>query len=118
MKKKLIAILLVAALLVPVLSTQTSFAVSPPSINLYFANNEAYCNAEISGLGTIVVQLTLWHGPSEVMSWSRSGSKVLSLNETCDVVPGYSYTLKLNGTVGGIAFQEVSVTRTNYEMNK
>ena len=118
MKKKLIAVLLAAALLVPVLSTQTSFAVSPPSINMYFVNNEAYCNAEIRGSGTIAVQLTLWHGTSEVISWNRSGSKVLSLNEICDVVPGYSYTLKLNGTVGGVAFHEVSITRTNYEMNK
>ncbi len=118
MKKKLIAILLVATLLIPTWCVQTSHAASDPYLNLYFLNNEAHCFATVKGAGTIEAQMELWHGNTMLFSWSRSGNKSLSINEVCDVIPGYTYTLKLNGTIGGVAFQEYSVTRTNYEMNK
>ena len=118
MKKKLIAILLIATLLLPAWCEQKSRAASAPELNLYFLNNEAHCSASVRGSGRIVVQMELWHGNTVVFSWNSSGNKTVSLNETCDVIPGYTYTLKLNGTIGGVAFQEYSVTRTNYEMSK
>ena len=118
MKKKLIAILLVAVLLVPGWCTQTSRAASLPLLNLSFVGNKAHCFAEIQGLGKINAQMELWHGTTVIASWSGTDYHMLDFNEICDVLPGYTYTLKLNGTIGGVAFQEVRVTRTNYEMNK
>lgn len=118
MKKKLIAILLIAALMVPSWCEQTSQAASAPELNLYFLNNEAYCTTVVRGAGRIEVQMELWHGNTVVASWHLSSNKNLNVCETCGVISGYTYTLKLNGTIGGSAFQEVSICRTNYEMNK
>ena len=117
MKKKLLVIFLSALVLIPNWCMPAAYAAAQ-QLNLCFENNQACCKATVRGSGKIEVRMGLWHGNTEVFSWQASDYFTLSMDEMCSVVPGYSYTLKLNGTVGGVAFQEVSVTRTNYEMNK
>lgn len=118
MKKKLFVIILTAALLIPFCSAQSTHASPSPRLNLYFVGSQAHCIAEVQGGGRINAQMELWRGNTMVFSWSGSDYLLLEFDETCDVLYNQSYTLKLNGTVGGVALQEISVTRTNYEMNK
>ena len=117
MKKKLLVFFLSALLLVPNWCMRTTHAANS-ELNLYFENNQAHCNAYVQGSGRIEVRMGLWHGNTEIISWQASDYFTLSMSKECSVVPGYSYTLKLNGTVGGVAIQEISVYRTNWEMNK
>ena len=55
--------------------------------------------------------LTLVCKGETVASWSKSGVYSIALSEKCKVVPGRTYTLKLNYTINGVAKPEKSVTK-------
>ena len=118
MKKKLLAYLLVAVILVPLCCPRSASAAAVPSLNLYFENNIAHCKADCQGPGKIELNMVLWQSNTVVDSWVLTGNIYVSFHKTCDVLPGGTYTLMLSGTVGGVPIQEVRIIRTNYEMNK
>ena len=118
MKKKFLVYLLAAVILVPMCCPHSVSAAAYRTLNLYFENNIAHCKADCRGPGKIELNMVLWQGNTVVDSWVLTGNIYVSFHKTCDVLPGCTYTLKLNGTVGGVPFQEVRIIRTNYEMYK
>lgn len=118
MKKKLIASLLMLAILIPLWCSQITHASPTPSLQLSYNGNEAVCTADIRGAGRIEAQMELWQGTTQVFAWSGVQNNHLAFDESCDVLAGCVYTLKLNGTINGVPFQELQVTRRNWEMNK
>ncbi len=117
MKKKLIAILLTAVILLPMCCSNSTHATSA-QLNLTFSGTVANCHAVVNGSSNIQATLELWQGNTMVCSWSSSGSFRIEIDEHCDVLVDYVYTLKLYGTIGGVSFQEQKVTRRNWGMNK
>ena len=114
--KKLTIILLTAAILLPLWCDNTSHAA--PQLQLTFNGIQANCHAEIWGSGYIEATMELWQGNTMLFSWSASNNLYIILDKYCDVLVDYSYTLKLNGTISGVAFPELKVTRRNWGMNK
>ena len=117
MKRKRMVIAVIAVLLVSLFSNHTTQA-APPRLKLTFNGTTANCYAEVRGSAYIEVTMELWVRNTEITSWSASGNGVVILNREATVLTGETYTLKLKGTIGGAAFQELSVSRTNWEMNK
>ena len=116
MRKRIIALLLIAGIFMSVGFTE---AANNPQPSLTFDGTTAYCNAVIRRQGAnINVTLSLWKGSNQLISWGESGTSMAVISQTCQVEVGVTYTLKLNGTINGVAFPEARVIRTNYEMNK
>lgn len=101
MKKHIIALALVFML---VFSMAANAAVQNKNIvpNLSFSGTTAYCSVSVVEAGAdIEVTLTLYRGSTVVDSWTGSGVSYVSINETCKVTSGKTYTLKVSGTVDG-----------------
>lgn len=116
MRKGTITMLLAGVLLLASFCPRQVSAAAKLGLDLRFSNNIATCTGTVRGNGRIVVSMELWQGGTTVASWNASGNLALTITKTCAVEPGLTYTLKLNGTIGGVAFQELRVIKTNYEM--
>ena len=83
-------------------------------VSLLYDGSTAICSATCKGANTsdkVEATLTLVCKGETVASWSKSGVYSIALSEKCKVVPGRTYTLKLNYTINGVAKPEKSVTR-------
>lgn len=112
MKRKIvIAVLIVCMLLVSAATRADAAAITP---SLSFTGSTASCYVKIKQAGKqILATMELWHGTTLVDSWSGSGTNSLTLSENhSGCVSGWTYTLKINGTIGGVAFSEITVTAT------
>lgn len=101
MKKRIIALALVFML---VFSMAANAAVQEVKVTptLSFSSTTATCKVTIYEPGAdIEVTLTLYRGSTVVDSWTGSGVSYVSINETCKVTGGKTYTLKVSGTVDG-----------------
>lgn len=112
MRRKTVILLLIFALVlaaIPNRAEAASFA-----RDLSFSGTTASCYAKITQRGKqISATMELWHGTTRVDSWSGTATSSLTLSEThSGCVSGWTYTLKINGTVGGVAFSEITVTAT------
>lgn len=112
MKKRL----LIISLLLAMMLTISAQAVQPRASivpGLTFTGTTANCSVTvISNSDQIHVELSLWNGSTKVDSWEASGTTYVSIKETCPVVDGQTYTLKVNGSINDVTFDEESVTRT------
>ena len=81
-------------------------------VKLTFNGTTATCFGSVSPSGSIEITLELWQGNTKLVSWSGSGTGYVQISETYTVSHNVTYTLKLNGTVNGVAFTEASVTET------
>ena len=80
---------------------------------LTFDGTTATCKVSVTAVGkTIEATLELWCGSTLVNSWTASASTRLIISETCTVVKGQTYTLKVSGTIGGEAFQGTPISST------
>lgn len=80
---------------------------------LNFENGSAVCTVNIYSPGkTIHVKMELWKGSVLVDSWSKSGIHTVSINESCIVKPGLTYTLKVSGTCGNDKISTPTITKT------
>ena len=85
--------------------------VSEPTLS--FTGSTATCKYTLSSFGkTIDITMELWRGSTLIDSWHKTGTSVVSLNESCSVTCGLTYTLKVTGTCGGVAISPTSVTKT------
>ena len=115
MGRGFLIVLLITAILSA--SVFAKAAIQKPSLT--FNGNTAYCGAMVKEYGkSITVTLSLWQGGTMLASWSASGQNIVEIQRCCTAPTGLTYTLKLNGTINVVAFSEVKVIRTNYEMNK
>ena len=113
MRRKRVVGLIVLCLFLGSFSTIAEAAGSiTPSLS--FSGSTASCSVTIKKLGKqISATMELWHGTTKVDSWSGTGISSLTINEThSGCVSGWTYTLKINGTIGGVAFSEVTVAAT------
>ena len=79
---------------------------------LTFSGRTAYCDCTVTAYEkSIFVRMELWYGSTLVDSWTQSGTSTVSLNKTCTVNRGRTYTLKVSGTIGGVSFGPTSVTQ-------
>ncbi len=112
MKRKSVLCLLIICLLLATFPNRVEAASVVPGLS--FSGTTASCYVKITQRGKqITATMELWHGATLVDSWSGSGSNSLTINETHNgCVSGWTYTLKINGTIGGVAFPEITETAT------
>ena len=110
MKRKSILCLLIICLLLASFPNRVEAASFNPSLT--FSGTTASCYVKITQIGKpIAATMELWHGTTLVDSWSGTGRSSLTLNEThSGCVSGWTYTLKINGTIGGVTFPEITET--------
>ena len=79
---------------------------------LTISGTTAYCSVDYFGQSndSISVTLKLKRGLSTVASWSDSGTRLVSIDESCTVQTGKTYTLVMTATVNGVTQPSVSVT--------
>ena len=113
MKKRVLALVLVVAILLASTALAATYAVRP-SVSLDFDGTTANCSCTVRGESgdKIEVMMTLWQGSVLVYSWSDSGTTRVSMDKTKTVTKGKSYTLKVNASVNGEILDEVSVKGT------
>ena len=112
MKKRLIPLLLVLALMMSLTANAAIQAVQVRP-TLTFSGTTANCKAVIMDSGkTIDATMELWCGSTLVDSWSGTATSRLTLTGTHSVVSGRTYTLTVSGTAGGIAFTGTPTSKT------
>ena len=80
---------------------------------LSFSGTTATCKYTLSSMGKkLDITMELWRGSTLIDSWHKTGTSVISLNETCTVTRGLTYTLKVTGTCGGMEISPTSVSKT------
>lgn len=114
MRKLALFLALVAALVVPVHTFATTWALrSVPKLS--FDGTTAICELTIAGNSTsehIEVNLKLMDGATCIASWYGHGYGYVYMNKTKTVTPGKTYTLIAEITVNAIFKDPVSVTAT------
>ena len=84
-----------------------------PKPTMTFNNGTATCKVTLRSPGkSIDATLELWQGSTFIASWSDSNTSSLTLSGNATVTSGLPYTLTVSGTINGIAFTPVSVTKT------
>ena len=75
--------------------------------------NTAICSAKVIYAGkTINATLQLWQGSNLVASWTKTGTSIVTFSENAAITHGLTYTLTLSGSVNGVQFTPLSVTKT------
>lgn len=107
MKKRVIILILAAALLLAI-PTQAVSRATTCRPSLTFEGMTAKCGIVVLG-GTydeIEVTLSLWHGNQMIGVWIEETTGYLSMSETVTVTRGNTYTLEVDLTING---EEVDV---------
>ena len=109
MKKKLLAILTLSALVLAM--TISAFAAErrAPSISvrLAFDGTTAECTAIITSVGDeIDATMQLKRGSTVLKTWTGDGTNVVNLYGEHGVTKGVTYTLVVSGTIDGVPFSE------------
>ena len=115
MKRSLVAVVLILVMLGSVgfgaNAAETRAVQATPELT--FDGTTANCKVTLMAVGKrIEATLELWYGSTLVDSWTASAPTRLVINETCTVIRGRTYTLKVSGTVGGEAFEGTPVSGT------
>ena len=119
MKKRLLSFGLAVALAVgmTVCASAAEPQVEPRLLQVHtvlnFTGTTANCEAMItSAADDIEATMTLKQGNRVVDSWSGSGTGILFLDGDYYVTKGVTYTLTVEGTRNGVAFDATPITRT------
>lgn len=114
MKKRIASILLVAALLSSLtIASAAEARVFDYAPILSFDGSTANCCVSILAAGKpITATLELWHGSVRIATWSDSATSLLVIDENQSVTNGQTYTLKVSGTIDGVPFTGIPVTKT------
>ena len=114
MQKRLLALILVVAMLVASTAFAATYAVRPRA-TLTFDGTTAICSSSVVGDSSsdkIEVMMTLWQGSVLLYSWSTSGTGRVEMEKTKTVTKGTTYTLKVNASVNGEILAEQSAKGT------
>ncbi|MFR8004722.1 MAG: hypothetical protein ACLU6E_03065 [Dysosmobacter welbionis] len=110
MKKKMIPLLLLVAVILTVTASARVPIVRPA---LSFTGTTANCEVTVQSPGDdISVNLELWRGATRLKTWSDSGTTFVVINETYPVQKGSTYTLKGSYTLNGTSYSILSVSGT------
>ena len=104
---------MVALLLVVILTFSTTAEASEKSVEidlkLKISNNTATCKAEVSNSGYMIyVTLYLYRDGSTIMSWTRSGTSLVDIDETYAVTAGHTYYIYAYVTTNGHSYSKQS----------
>lgn len=84
-----------------------------PNPTMIISGNQATCGITIRASGKeIDATLELWQGSTLIASWTDCKTGFLAISGTSTVTNGLTYTLTVSGTINGIPFTPVSVTKT------
>ena len=113
MWKRTILVALCLIMLLPVQAQADEQRASVNQPTLTFSGTTALCEFRITDLGKYIqVTMELWKGSVLVKSWSKSGTDMVTMSETCTVDRGPTYTLKVSGTSDGVSFISIPVTKS------
>lgn len=112
MKKRIVplalALLLLLSLSVDAFAATQANNISP---SLSFSGTTAYCKLTVYDPGkAIEATLELWRGSTLAASWTSSGTSRVTINESCGVISGQTYTLKAHGAIGGAEFETTPIS--------
>ena len=111
MRKRILALTLAVVLLltVPAQAAMQS-ATSIPSLT--FDGTEATCELKVVGEtgDEIEATLSLWRGSTMLATWSKEGTSYVRISQTKTVTKGYTYTLKADVTINGVAYDQETVS--------
>lgn len=111
MKKRVLAFACVLCVLLSVPIYAATKKVYVPDLS--FNGTTANCYIYIYEAGkNIDITLELWHGGTLVHSWSDNRTTQVIINEYSPVVSGYTYTLLVTGTIGGVPINCTPITDT------
>ena len=114
MKKRMLPILI---FFVVIVLTITVYAAEPKATTvvptLTFSGTTAQCKVTVTDANCEVgVTMELWCGSTLVDSWSDEGTSRVTVEGSCRVTKGKTYTLKTYGTVDGARFTGAPVSKT------
>ena len=111
MKKRVLSLVCVLCIVFSVPVHAVTKKVYVP--NLSFNGTTAHCYISVTDWGKeIDITLELWNGSTLVHSWSDNGTTQVIINDYSPVVSGYTYTLLVTGTIGGVPINCMPVTDT------
>lgn len=111
MKKRILAFACVLCILLSVPVYAATKKVYVPDLS--FNGTTANCYISVTEAGKdIDITLELWHGSTLIHSWSDNGTSHVVINEYSPVTSGYTYTLLVTGTIGGVPINSMPVTDT------
>lgn len=113
MKKRILPLIVLAALFFSVSAHAAEARVISARPILSFEGTTAVCYADCKGgnmKDEVEATLTLYHGTSYVDSWRGSGKGRVSLSGKCKVESGKGYRLVLTYLVNGVSKPSVSTT--------
>ena len=115
MGKRILALILMAVMMLTMGAQAVDTFAVKDNVSLNFDGTTAICSAACKGSRTddkVKATLTLVSGGKTVASWSVSVSYSVSISESCEVVQGKTYTLKLKYSMNVTAKPEKTVTKT------
>lgn len=106
-------------LLVCIIFVQAVQAVEQRAVSgapkLFFQETTAICSAVCQGdsaTDNIEATLTLYQGSTYIDSWSKSGTRKVTLYGECKVQSGKTYRLEMTYSINGVEKPVVSITDT------
>lgn len=113
MKRRLCALAAVLALVMTMTVHAAPARTPRPNGSLTFNGTTATCSTTLSDYGKeLDVELQLWQGSTLVASWPASGTSKVSVEGTCQVTKGQTYSLVVTGTAGSSDFSITLATKT------
>lgn len=113
MKRSICALAAVLVLVMTMTVHAAPARTTRPRNTLTFNGTTATCSTTLSDYGKeLDVELQLWHGSTLVASWPASGTSKISVEGTCQVTKGQTYSLVVIGTAGSSDFSITLATKT------
>ena len=111
MRKRILALTLAVVLLLTV-PAQAAVQLISFSPVLTFDGTEATCELKVVGEtgDEIEATLSLWRGSTMLATWSKEGTSYVRISQTKTVTKGYTYTLKADVTINGVAYDQNTVS--------
>ena len=113
MKRRLCALAAVLVLVMTMTAHAAPARAPRPNGSLTFNGTTATCSTTLSDYGKeLDVELQLWQGSTLIASWPASGTSKISVEGTCQVTKGQTYSLVVTGTSGSSDFSITLATKT------
>ena len=117
MRKRIsIFVLLLLACILSAQAVQAAGArMVAPKPTLVFQGTTAMCSAICQGdkaTDKVEATLTLYQGDTYIDSWSKSGTRKITLYGECKVTPGKTYRLELAYSINGVDKPVISASNT------
>lgn len=117
MRKRIsIFVLLLLACILSAQAVQAAGArMAAPKPTLVFQGTTAMCSAICQGdkaTDKVEATLTLYQGDTYIDSWSKSGTRKITLYGECKVTPGKTYRLELAYSINGVDKPVISASNT------